>query len=85
MKNLESELAKSREENHMLKKNLQYKTYIVLKSDKKVGYYTGFPSLTSFTALHDIEPKMVSIRYWKGPTFHCNTLKHNIFKKIKDF
>lgn len=87
IKNLESELAKSREENHMLKRKFcNVKPTEFLKSDKKVRFYTGFPSLTSFTALHNIlEPKLVSIRYRKGPTFHCNTLKHKIFKKIKDF
>lgn len=50
---LEFELAKSREENHMLKRKMcNVKPTEFLKSDKKVTFYTGFPSLTSVTALY---------------------------------
>ncbi|XP_062572932.1 uncharacterized protein LOC134234895 [Saccostrea cucullata] len=47
-------------------------------------FYTGFPSMNSFNALHNaLEPKLKSVRYWKGPSFHCNTLKHKVFKKSR--
>ena len=65
---LQPELVKYREEN--------------LKSDAKVRFYTGMPTLQSFNTLTKaLHPKTNRVKYWKGPTFHCNTLRHTVFRE----
>lgn len=69
---LELELSASK--NEKLKKSFKIQT--VLKSDKKVKYYTGIPSIEAFNEIFEhVEPHLSTVRYWKGPKRLCNPLK----------
>lgn len=48
----------------------------VLKSDKKLKFYTGIPTIIAFNEIFDsVQPHLKNIKYWKGPKRLCNPLK----------
>lgn len=54
----------------------------LLVNDRKVKFYTGIPTKSAFNAVYNaIQPSLKNVRYWKGPSYHCTTLKHKKFQK----
>jgi hypothetical protein len=54
----------------------------LLSNDGKVKFYTGIPTKAAFNAVYNaIQPNLKTVRYWKGPSYHCTTLKHKKFQK----
>ncbi|XP_062600307.1 uncharacterized protein LOC134261941 [Saccostrea cucullata] len=56
----------------------------LLSSDSKVKFYTGIPTKAAFNAVYNaILPSIKNVRYWKGPSYHCTTLKYKKFQKAR--
>ena len=49
----------------------------ILKSDSKMKFYTGIPTLSAFNVIYQsISPSLTKVRYWIGPRrVVCNPLK----------
>ena len=85
IKSLEIELNVQKQKNYFQIKNSKTNQLFLLSSDKKVKFYTGFPSKASFNAVYSsIQPSLKNVRYWKGPSYHCTTLNHKKFKKARN-
>lgn len=57
----------------------------VVRSDKKMKFYTGIPTVDHFNKSYKIiEPMVNKVRYWKGPKYHCNPLKYKVLKKRRE-
>ncbi|KAK6168589.1 hypothetical protein SNE40_019789 [Patella caerulea] len=76
VKNLEKELSKSKTMvNDLLRKPFQIQS--ILKSDKKVKFYTGIPTLASFLKIESCMSRYFrNIRYWKGPSKVSNPVRY---------
>lgn len=84
---LQRELKSVKLENMSLKiqinknKNKSFKSLCtvsnVLKSDKKVKFYTGIPTLQSFNDIFTVlQNKIRNMKHWKGPKRLCNPLSY---------
>jgi hypothetical protein len=58
-------------------KSISLKLSCILKNDKKVKLYTGFPTLQSFNDVFKVlESKAKHMKHWKGPSRVCNPLNY---------
>lgn len=58
-------------------KSISLKLSCILKNDKKVKFYTGFPTLQSFNDIFKVlESKVKHMKHWKGPSRVCNPLNY---------
>ena len=81
VKYLENELAKSKSiVAACLRK--PFRIQAILKSDKKVKFYTGIPTLQSFYKIETCMKKYLKqMRYWKGPSKVCNPIRYKRCKQ----
>ena len=87
VKSLKQELATCQKQLQILNvkaKGHNSKMTDLLSNDKKVKFYTGIPSKAAFDAVYNqISPYLKNVRYWRGPTYHCTTIRHKKFLKAR--
>ncbi|KAK3097396.1 hypothetical protein FSP39_009272 [Pinctada imbricata] len=89
IKLLKDQVSKLTRELKITKEQYDYKvkhpfTVNDIKTDESMKFYTGIRCISGFKKLVlVIKPSLTKLRYWNGPRFQCNPLKHKYMNKKK--